>query len=82
MQKRELKFTKGDATGTIDELISWLESAKAEGATHYQMEWSNDPMWAFKWFRTFRIKSDDELKQEKIDKLKNELKELDGYENR
>ena len=73
-----MMFTKGDATGTIDELINWLEKAKAEGATHYKMDWSKDPMWAFKWFETYRTVSDEELKQEKIDKLKKELNELEG----
>ena len=78
MEKKEIKSTNGDRTGTIDDLIDWLKTAKAEGATHYEMNWSRDPVWSFKWFKTYRVKDDEELKQEKINELKNELKELEG----
>ena len=76
--KKEIKSTNGDTTGSIDDLISWLEVAKSEGATHYSMEWSGDQLWSFKWFKTYKFKSTEDIKQEKIDKLKKELKELEG----
>jgi hypothetical protein len=68
--------TKGDDMGTIESLINYLIESKKKGATHYKMRWSGDPMWAFKWFETFRIKSDEEVKQEQIDKLEKEIAEL------
>lgn len=73
MHKEEIIITKGDESGDIDTLISFLERAKSKGATHYQMDWSHDPVWAFKWFRTYRLKSDEEIKQGKIHKLEAEL---------
>lgn len=72
----EIKTTKGDKRDTIDSLVEFLRNAKQFGATHYKMRWSNDPMWAFKWFETYRIKDDEELKQDKINSLEKELKEL------
>jgi len=74
--KRKLLFTRGDRTDTIDSLIEFLNKAKAEGATHYEMEWSKDPQWAFKWFNTFYIPSEKQLKEEKRAKLEKELEEL------
>jgi len=72
----EITMTKGDDKGTIESLINYLEGAKKKGATHYKMRWSRDPMWAFKWFETYRIKSEQEIKQEKIDALEKELNSL------
>ncbi len=74
----EITMTKGDDKGTIESLITYLEEAKKKGATHYKMRWSNDPMWAFKWFETYRIKNPQEIKQEKIDALEKELNSLKG----
>jgi len=74
----EITMTKGDDKGTIESLINYLEQAKKKGATHYKMKWSGDPMWAFKWFETYRIKSQKEINQEKIDTLEKELNELRG----
>ena len=54
--KEVLAKVKGDESGTIDSLISFLQGQKENGATHYKMTWSGDPMWAFKWFETYRIK--------------------------
>jgi len=59
-EKIQITSTKGDDTGKIDQLIHFLLSAKEQGATHYRMSWSNDPMWAFKWFETYKVESDDE----------------------
>ena len=53
---KEITSTKGDKTGTIDSLIEYLQEAKKKGATHYNMRWSNDPVWAFKWFETYKDK--------------------------
>lgn len=78
MEKRKIMYTEGDANGSIDDLITWLEECKSKGGTHYKMTWSNDPMWAFKWFEVYRTVSDEELKQEKIYELKKKLKELEG----
>ena len=61
--------------GSISELISSLREAMEKGATHYEMEWSNDPMWAFKCFRTYKY-SPDEDDQEKIKRLEQEIKKL------
>ena len=74
--REEITKTKGDDKGTIDSLIEYLEKAKLKGATHYNMRWSGDPHWAFKWFETYRVKSEGEIKQDKIDYLESELKEL------
>lgn len=71
--KEEITMTKGDKEGTIDSLIDFLNEAKNKGATNYYMRWSNDPMWAFKWFETYRIKSEEEIKNEQIRKLQSEL---------
>jgi hypothetical protein len=72
----EITMTKGDNKGTIESLIAYLEEAKKKGATHYTMTWSGDPMWCFKWFETYRYKSEEEIKQEKIDALEKELNSL------
>ena len=72
----EITMTKGDGTGTIESLISFLEKAKKKGATHYTMRWSCDQMWDFKWFETYRTKSEEEIKQERIKALENEIKSL------
>ena len=74
--KEKITTTKGDDEGTIESLITYLEKAKNKGATHYRMSWSCDPMWSFKWFETYRIKSDKEVKQEKIEALEKELNAL------
>jgi len=78
MNKEVITKTKGDESGTIDDLIEFVEKAKKDGATHYRMSWSQDPNWSFKWFETYRIKSDDEIKDERIKELEQELKELKG----
>lgn len=54
MKREIITNTKGDASGTIEELTDFLNEAKAKGATHYRMSWSHDPMWAFKWFETYK----------------------------
>lgn len=72
----EVTMTKGDSTGTIDELINFLNEAKEKGATNYSMRWSGDPMWAFKWFETYKIKSEEQIKQEEIPNLQRRLTEL------
>lgn len=72
----EITMTKGDAKGTIESLITYLEEAKNKGATHYKMRWSHDPIWAFKWFETYRTKSEQEVNQEKIAALEKELNDL------
>jgi len=77
MNTEIISATKGDSKDTIDSLIEYLKECKSKGATHYKMRWSGDPMWAFKWFETFRIKSDEEVRQEKIASLKEELKGLE-----
>ena len=79
--KQKLLFTKGDTSDLIDNLIDFLEEAKSKGATHYEMEWSRDPQWDFKWFRTYRIKSEKEVVDEKIDKLKKEIETLESKKN-
>jgi len=67
--RENITMTKGDATDTIDELISFLKEAKEKGATHYSMRWSNDPMWAFKWFETYKVKTEQEVKNDKMKEL-------------
>lgn len=74
--KEVIISTKGDASGEIDKLIEILNSAKASGATNYQMVWSGDPRWAFKWFELYRVKSEEELKQEEIKRLEDRLNKL------
>lgn len=77
MKQQLIDRTKGDSKGSIDCLIEFLNESKSKGATHYSMEWSGDPMWAFKFFETYRIKSDEELRNEKIERLKKRLAELE-----
>ena len=72
----EITMTKGDEKGTIESLITYLEEAKNKGATHYKMRWSGDPIWAFKWFVTYRTKGELEIKQEKINSLEKQLNHL------
>ena len=76
IMREDITMTKGDASGSIDELISFLNEAKSKGATNYSMRWSGDPMWAFKWFETYRIKSEQEIKNEEIERLQKRLSEL------
>lgn len=74
MDKFIVTSTKGDSSGRIDELINFLFTAKEKGATHYEMRWSNDPLWAFKWFETYREKTEEEKKnyeQELFELFKN-----------
>lgn len=78
---KKITATKGDNEDTIDSLIDYLEEAKKKGATHYMMSWSRDPIWSFKWFETYRLKSEEEIKQEKIDDLEKQLKELKDDKN-
>lgn len=81
MVKEKVTYAQGDGSGPIDNLIQFLEKAKADGATHYEMEWSKDPNWAFKFINCYRYKSDEEVRQEKLSLLKAELKELGVGEN-
>ena len=74
--REDITMSKGDAAGTINELIRFLNEAREQGATHYSMRWSNDPMWAFKWFETYRIKSEKEIKEEEIKKCQQRIDEL------
>lgn len=67
---------KGDDSGRIDDLIDFLKTQKEKGATHYNMRWSGDPMWAFKWFEVYRIKSEEEIKLEKIKELQKKINDL------
>ena len=67
---------KGDQSGEIEELIEFLNIAKTKGATNYQMVWSGDPRWTFKWFELYRVKSEEELKQEEIKRLEDRLNKL------
>ena len=82
MSKEIITSTKGDEKGSISELIDFLQESVKAGATDYQMEWSEDPRWAFKWFKTYRIKSDEEIAREKIAHHKAMIKLLeDGLTN-
>ena len=65
----EITMTKGDGEGLIDDLILFLNEAKAKGDTNYSFRWSGDPIWSFKWIETYRIKSEKEILQEAIIKL-------------
>ena len=78
MEKIIVEQTKGDSNGTIDELIEFLETSKLKGATHYNMRWSNDRNWTFKWFETYQLKSEQEIKNDRIKELEDELKLLKG----
>ena len=77
-EEEKINVTKGDKQDTIDSLISYLQKSKELGATHYRMYWSQDPIWSFKWFRTFRIRTKEEMKQIKIDELQKEINEIKG----
>lgn len=76
MELQQMDSTRGDGTGKIDELIEWLLRQRQSGATVYEFEWSHDPIWAFKWLRVYREKSDEELRLEKIKKLEDEILKL------
>jgi len=77
MEKEIILTTRGDSIDLIDNLIETLQEAKNKGATHYNMRWSQDPNWAFKWFELYRVKTDAEVNKEKIDKLKQQIKQLE-----
>ena len=74
----EVSISKGknERNYKIDEFISFLQQQKEKGATHLRFEVANDPMWRFEWLETFRIKSENEIKQEKIKQLETELNNL------
>ncbi len=74
--KKQVGSTKGDSEGTIDSLIAYMESAKLKGATHYSMDWSGDPQWAFKWFYTYYVMTPEQVKQEKIAELQAKIDDL------
>ncbi len=76
-KKIKVDYVKGDSEGGINELIEWLIKARDKGATNYEMEWSGDPMWAFKWFRAYKMLTDEEIKVKEIEELKNKLKKLE-----
>jgi hypothetical protein len=76
MENEDIKTTKGDEKGSIDSLIAFLKDAKNKGATHYRMDWSHDPVWSFKWFVTYRMKSNNEVVKEKIKELESKLNTL------
>lgn len=78
MKKEVIVTVKGDDNGSIDDLISFLEDAKSKGATHFSMRWSGDPNWAFKWFELYRVKTEEELKEEERQALRKRLDELTG----
>ena len=69
MKDKVVTKTKGDQSGKIDELINFLFTAKEKGATHYRMEWSQDPLWCFKWFETYRQKTEEEKKKDEQDRF-------------
>ena len=71
--KKEISLTKGDKEGLIDDLIAFLNEAKRDGATHYEMTWSHDPNWAFKWFRAYRLMSEKEIVEAEIDELQKKI---------
>lgn len=76
MKKEEVISKNADCEGTIQEHIDWLKRAQDAGATHFEVEWNKDPTWTFKWFRAYKLKTEDELKQEKIEKLQAEIEKL------
>lgn len=76
LKKEQVLTTQGDSKGSIESLISFLNEAKEKGATHYEMIWSQDPFWSFKWLETYRIKSNEEIRQENIKTLESKLERL------
>jgi uncharacterized protein with ACT and thioredoxin-like domain len=81
MEKQTISINEGDKVGRIDDLIKFLVNSKNNGATHYQMTWSKDPNWAFKWIETYKVKSDQELNDERIKELEAELAKLKNKNN-
>jgi len=75
-EKEVIIQTVGDSVGKIDSLIAKLEDAKNKGAEYYRMTWSQDPQWAFKWFELYKVKTEEEIKVEKIKQLEEELNNL------
>lgn len=76
MTKEIVSQSQGDKEGEIDDLIDFLHLCKESGATHYKMSWSNDPVWAFKYFETYRIKPSREIKEREIKILEERIQFL------
>ena len=74
--KENIMTTKGDSVGKVDDLIDWLKQASDLGATDYEMVWSEDPQWPFKWFNAYKVLTEEEIRNNKIEKLERELHEL------
>ena len=63
------------ANNDIQKLIDWAEEMKSKGATNFYFV-PGDKEWDFKWIEAYRIKSEEEIKQERIKELTSELEEL------
>lgn len=58
---------------SFEELQRQIETYKSKGATHIKFRWSRDRQFPYEWIDFYRIKSEDEIKQEKIKELENRI---------
>lgn len=69
---------KLDSNGKIEDLIHQLEKELQKGATNYDISVTESKDWNFKWLETYKLKTAEQIKQERIEALEKELKELKG----
>lgn len=74
--EKQITLTTNAKNFYIDSFIKFLQEEKLKGATHLKFWVANDPVYRFEWVETFSIKSEEEIKQEKIKELENELQKL------
>ena len=77
--KEEISTTGVDSENEIQAIIDFLIRAKKTGATHVHFDIPNpNEVWQFKFLRTFKHLTKEEVKQKEIERLKKELRELRG----
>lgn len=68
-----IESERADNYNKLSDLKALIERAEQEGATHWQIL-----TYGVDWIQIYRIKSAEEIKAEKINELKRQLKELEG----
>lgn len=63
-------------TDNLTAVLDALNEAKKKGAIIVKLEESGDPFWDFKTYRFYKIRSDDEIKAEKIKFHEMEIEKL------
>lgn len=79
MKTEKISQTANEQDYEIDAFIKYLQDQKEKGATHLKFWVTDDPLWRFQWLETFRIKSNEDIRQEKIKKLESDIAKLKKY---